>query len=135
MNQKTEVRKNFNSYMPPGGHPFQTVKRNVVFISSANSLRHEIAKLIVSYMIHKYGDVKWNKYISESLKYIESSMELLMKDFPKVKTDFLTEAVPTSNRDRRVDVVNLSTNDRFEIETSKLACKQDEDAYVTTIYI
>ncbi len=107
MNQKERkerIKLNWYKYHIPGCTNIYRIKRNAIFISIANSLKHELKKLEVCYEL-------------KSLGY-----------------EFLTEAEKNLKRGeprRRVDVVNLTTGDEIEIETSRRVKKKD----CITIYI
>lgn len=94
MNQKERketIKRNWHKYHIPGCTPVHTLKRNCIFISTANGLKHELKKLEICYEIKKLGG------------------------------EFITEAVRNKKEDgkeRRVDIVNLVTADEIEIETN-----------------
>jgi len=110
MNQaerKRAIKDNYNKYHPPGGSNFQTLKRNAIFISAANSLKHEMKKLEICYELKSIG------------------------------IPFLTEAEKNKKKGdtiRRVDIVNLVTGEEIEIETNhKINKFKNKEG--TTIYI
>ena len=58
MNKKeirAKIRHNWYKFHVPGCSNLHRIKRNAVFISPANSLAHEIAKLKVCYELRKTG--------------------------------------------------------------------------------
>jgi hypothetical protein len=94
MNQqerKQKIKENWHKYHVPGMPNYTTLKRNAIFISVANSLKHELKKLEVCYELKSLGK------------------------------EFLTEAEKNTKKGeprRRVDVVDLVTGDEIEIETN-----------------
>ncbi len=93
MNKKEReqrIRENLNLYCTPG-NSLEKPTKNVVYISTANSLEHEISKLKVCYELKALG------------------------------SEFLTEAERKNSRPRRrVDIVDLSSvSGPIEIEIEK----------------
>ena len=88
--QKQEVRHaTFNKYHTPACGPSHTRPVNACFFSAANSIEHELMKARVCH-------------------------ELLCN-----KHEFVTEAVRNgSDPERRVDIVDLTTGEEIEIETT-----------------
>ncbi len=82
----------YNSYHLPGCSNLHKRKINAVFLNPANSLKHELEKLKVCYDLQKNG----SKFISEAVRN---------------KKD-------VNGKERRVDVVCLSSGKEFEIETT-----------------
>jgi len=134
MNQKErkkEVEDNRKLYRIPSGANYQLRSKNAVYISPSNTLRHELAKSIGAYMLRKYGDIKFLDTLGHQLEQIEKTVKTIMKEFPKDKSDFITECVPKREPERRVDLVRLSDNTRFEFETKSNIKKNN----CITIYI
>lgn len=108
MNQRERmqrIKENYNKYHIPGMTNIHRIKRNAVFISTANSLKHELKKLEICYELKKAGK------------------------------EFITEAEKNSRKGeakRRVDIVDLVTGDIIEVETNKRIKKKDA---TFTIYI
>jgi hypothetical protein len=117
-----EINKNYRSYHIPGQANHQSVKKNVIFISRANSIKHELSKCLGSIMIHKFGDVKFNRTILEAIKTIE--YEIKQFNMPENPCDFITEACPNDRKDRRIDLVNIHHKDEFEFETDHTIKKE-----------
>ena len=90
-------RRNWYDYHLPGCGNLKRVKKNVVFISAANSLKHELAKAEVCWLIKK------------------------------ARHEFITEAERNRKRGEarvKVDIVDLDTREEIEIETNKSRAKQ-----------
>ncbi len=128
---KKAIIENRKKYRIQGGQNYQLRSLNAIYISPSNSVKHELAKALGAYMIRKYGDIKFTDYIIESLDQIELDVKMAMEGFAKEKDSFITEAVIKSQPDRRVDLVRLSDNTRFEFECSKKIKKED----CVTIYL
>ena len=84
--REQRINENINKYHTPGYTKDNKRKLNAVFISPGNSLEHEKLKLEVCYQFRKEG------------------------------IPYITEAIPNLIPDRRIDIVNLVTNDWIEIE-------------------
>ena len=115
--RQIEIEKNRRSFLVPGGNEYETRKKNAVFISTSNSIRHEVAKTIGGYMIRKYGDVKFSLALILLLKEMQIEVFRLTKGWEKSPDDFITECVPRKARNRRVDLVKLSNLTYYEFET------------------
>lgn len=94
--KKERINENWKKYHVPE-QPHDLVKKNVINISTANSLKHELKKLEVCYELKKLG------------------------------SEFITEAEKRGSRPRRrVDIVDLSSGSEIEIECNhhikKLGC-------------
>lgn len=129
--QEIISEKNRRLYLSPAKSKTILRPKNAVFISSANSLRHELAKTIGSYMLRKYGDIKLSVWLVHLLKEIELETETMMSEFPIQSEDFITEAVPIQDKKRRIDLVRLRDNQWYEFETDKKIKKK----YSYTFYI
>ncbi len=114
--RQLEMRGIYNSYHPQGGSPRMTCKKNHVRIDGGDTLLHELTKSLTGIMIRKFGDVKITPSIIQRLQEIDE--EVTQMGFCKNLTDFISECIPNRERDRRVDIVMLSDDTRFEIETS-----------------
>lgn len=112
-----------------------TIKKNVISVSSGDipSIRHELAKSLGAIMLRRYSDVKFNPMIVAALKAIER--EIKDMGFVKSPASYITEACPNENKERRVDLVNIDTDTRYEFETSLKVKKVDDGHLVITIYI
>lgn len=127
-----EAQKIRELYHTPGCADHQLRPKNAIYISGSNTLRHELAKCIGAYMLRKYGDIpEFDDWLKEELNDIDETVKLLMKDFPKGSSDFITEAVPDDEPNRRVDLVRLPDNQKFEFETDSKIKKSG----ACTIYI
>jgi hypothetical protein len=134
MNKKEKemmIEKVRKSYQVPGGSSYMFRSKNAIFISPSNSVLHEVSKAIACYQIRKWGDVRFNERISDLLRKLNIIVNETMKGFEKNPKSFISEAVPKSNKDRRVDIVILDSNTHLEIETDKRVKKKD----AVTIYV
>lgn len=125
----------YRQYHIPGQPSHYSVKKNAIFISNANSLKHELSKFLACYMIKKYSDVKFTKELIEGINGLANIFNIIFKDWKESHSEFITEACPNENKDRRVDIVNLINNDRIEIETDHRIKKADDGKNVVTIYV
>lgn len=82
-------------------------------------------------MLRKWGDIKFSDDLNDALGQVQGCVKNIMKEFPKDKSDFITEAVPINEPLRRVDLVRLSDDQRFEFETDKKIKKDN----CCTIYL
>jgi len=144
MVNKAETKKiaeeNRALYQVPAGSPYMLRSRNAVFISTTNSVSHEMSKALGAYMIRKYGDVKFTDRIIRCIQLLEDAVKEELKDFPKSPASFITESVPKTKikkekgiteEDRRIDLVRLEDNTWFEFETDHKIQKEK----CITIYI
>lgn len=83
-------------------------------------------------MLMKYGDIKFNEPIIKSLNELCIAINTTMKDFPRQKADFISECVPNKEANRRVDLVRLSDDTRFEFETNH-KIKKEGDKTITIL--
>lgn len=126
MNKKQEIliiKKNWHSYHIPGCSHIKTIKKNAIFISNSNSIKHELAKCLGAIMIKKYGDVKFPDTVIAAFDWIDK--EIAKQGFINNSSEFITEATPNKEPDRRVDLVDIKNNIRFEFETNHKVCKGD----------
>ena len=89
-------RKNWYKYHIPSCGNLMRVKKNAVFLSAANSLKHEMRKAAICYALKKQ------------------------------KHEFITEAERNRKRGEsrvKVDIVDLDTGREYEIETTKSRAK------------
>ena len=132
MNNKKMIEENNRKlYKIPSGAPYQLRVKNALYLSPSNSLKHELAKCIGAYSLLKYGDIKFSDSMNQALEWLQEEFKEVMKDFPRDKSTFITEAVIKKQEDRRVDLVRLSDNTLFEFETSPKIKKEG----ACTIYI
>jgi len=90
------IKKNWFKYHIPGCGNLMRVKRNAIFISAANSKEHEMKKCEICY------------------------------ELKKIKHEFITEAERNRKRNEarvKVDIVDLTTGEEIEIETTKSRAK------------
>ena len=131
MNQgdKKKILNNWRHYFTPGCPRTHRLKKNAIFLSKHSKIRHQLAKCLGSIMVKKFGDVKFNDAIIEYLILIEKEVENIgLIDSP---SEFITEAVPCEDKTRRVDLVELKNNVRFEFECDHKVRKENS----VTIYI
>jgi len=107
-----------------------TVKRNAIFLSKANSVKHELSKCIGSIMLNRWGDLKFSEHIVKNVNYLANIIELNMSGFPNRKAEFITEAC-SNEEDRIIDLIRLEDNQRFEFETDNSVKKKN----CITIYL
>lgn len=110
--------KNYTQYSPTAGNRLQNCKKNAIFLHNNCGFSHELMKCVICLMIHKYSDFKVDDRIKSLIKEIDSHVDVLFKGWDKKTTSFLTEA--WANSDRRVDVINLETNDWVEVESKDI---------------
>lgn len=128
------MNKNYTQYSPTQKNRLSNCKMNVVHLGSNETIRHELSKALGSIMVHKWGDVKWSNKITQLISDLEHEVETSFKGWVKETTPFITEAwLPN----RRIDLVNLGTDDRFEFETSHTENKREkyDDDQTINIYI
>jgi len=116
---KLKIRHNYNQYHVPCCPRTHKLKKNAIFISTTNSVKHEMAKALACYMIKKWGEVKFSLEAIALLNLLDIRMAEDFEGWKENPSDFITEAVKCSDSSRRVDVVNLNTGDEIEIETKK----------------
>jgi len=126
---KSRESKIYHSYHIPGRPHYNTLKKNAIFVSNANSVRHELSKCIGAIMIKKFGDVKFTKEIIKLIRIIDCEIGKL--NLVVNSSNFITEAVPNNEGGRRVDLVCVNTDDRYEFETDHKIKKDN----AITIYI
>jgi len=132
MNKQTKTEEdNRKLYKIPSGGNYQLRSKNAIYVSPSNTIHHELSKCLGAYMLRKWGDIKFSERTCAILKMLENEVKLTMKDFPKDRSAFITEAVPKKEPDRRVDLVRLNDNQRFEFETNPKIKKEN----CCTIYI
>lgn len=134
MNQKEKaltIENNRKKYRIPSGANYQLRSKNAIYISPSNSVKHELAKALGGYMLRKWGDIKFSARLVKALEEVEKASLEVMIGFVKEKTDFITEAVPKKEPERRIDLVKLDDDTRFEWESNKKIKKENS----ITIYI
>ena len=124
------IDKTRKKYTIPSGANYQFRPLNAIFISPGNTIRHEIIKCLVCYLIRKYNDFKITDKIIDLVKDLEKEIKLVHKDFIKNKGYFITEAVPKKDKNRRVDIVDLDSDKWIEIENDPKIKKGDINIYL-----
>jgi len=125
-------RRNYiTEYHTPGCSNIIKRAKNAVFFNNNNSVRHELAKAVSSLMLGRYGDIKFSPELKKQLRIFANTISFEMSGFKKNKTNFITEAVPNKEKDRRIDLVNIDNNTRYEFETNKKIKKDN----CVTIYL
>ena len=120
MNKQTLTSEtNRRKYLSNTKSETQIRPKNAVFLSSHNTLRHELAKTVGAYMLRKWGDINLNPELVRKIKELEDTINKVMQPFPKQPVDFITECCPRDNLNRRIDLVRLSDCQHFEFETRK----------------
>jgi len=115
---KSNVEQNRKKYICMSGCNYKFRSKNAIFISTTNKLNHEVAKFVGAYMIKKYGDIKFTNRIIGAIKILEEAVVEDLKDFEKNPSNFITEAVPKVDKDRRVDLVRLEDEQWIEFENN-----------------
>lgn len=132
MSYNEEAIKNQRNYHVPGCSSNHNPKKNSISISDHNTIKHELAKSLGAIMLSRFGDIKFTKEIVTLLNCLEHEVNTI--GFVKDHADFITESVPNDEENRRVDLVNLNTDDRFEFETDHKIDKFKNKGGIT-IYI
>lgn len=135
-----EAKENYKHYHRSGNSSFMKIPLNVILINSGSTVKHEMSKCLGGIMINKWGEIKITPRIVELLNELQKETLEVMKDFEKKGRDFITEAVANSerynddkgvSRERRVDLVELDRNIRYEFETNHNEKKPDKAGIVT----
>jgi len=125
-------RRNYiTEYHTPGCSKIIKRAKNAVFFNNNNSMRHELAKAVGALMLGRYGDIKFSPALKKQLRIFANAISFEMSGFKKNKANFITEAVPNKEKNRRIDLVNIDNNIRYEFETNKKIKKDN----CVTIYI
>jgi len=90
--------KFWGKYHIPSCPNYMKRPKNAIFISSSNSLEHEMLKLKVCYQFRKEGI----NYITEAVR----------------------NKLDSKGKSRKVDVVNINTGDEWEIEMTERRAKR-----------
>ena len=109
--------ENYKSYHIPGCPAYQRRTKSSVYFNAGSTVKHEMAKALGALMLQKWGDVKFNESTLKALNALADAVNVSFKDHPKTKKNFLTEVVPNKEPDRRVDLVSLEDDYRYEFET------------------
>ena len=125
MKNKMQNDLNRRNYQVPGNATHVTRPKNAIYISTTNTLKHELAKCIGAYMIKKHGDIKFSAELIDLISKMDAAAKEILKDFPKDPQDFITEAVPKISLNRRIDIVRLSDETWYEFETDHKIEKGD----------
>ncbi len=134
--------KVYTRYSPTKSNRLQNVKKNAVMIHNSASVkgskhvRHELSKSLGGIMVHKWGDIKFDDklkgMIGELADYV---VDCLFKGWADSHENFLTECYDETGR--RIDLVRLRGDVRFEWETDHSVDKGKEhnDDTTVTIYV
>jgi hypothetical protein len=120
----------YRAYHIPGCPNYCRRPLNALVFSRANSNLHEISKSVAGLMIYKYGDVKITAPMIKAIRELADLIDVEMKDCEEAM-NFISEAVPNDDPSRRVDIVRIEDNNRYEIETNHSIKKE----CCTTIYV
>ena len=120
MNQTT--LQNWRSYHVPSRSHVTTRPRNAVFISKANSIKHELSKCVGALQVQRFGEVRFDEDLNILINKLVARMKALC--YVEESCDFITEAVPNERSNRRVDLVNLNNRQEIEFETDHKVCKE-----------
>ncbi len=116
-----KIEENRRKYLTPGTISLLRPK-NAVFLSTANSIKHELSKTIGALMLQRYGDIKFDEELVDAISHVSEMIEDKMKEFPKSNEPFITEA--QLDKSRRIDLVRLRDNQHFEFETNHTIKKE-----------
>jgi len=125
---KTERETTWKSYHVPSMPNYTKLKKNAVFLAANNTYKHEISKALGALMLIKHGDIKFTNELISSINHLDKCAKAAMEGFPKQKAEFITEAVPNAEPNRRVDLVKLDDDTRIEFETNP---KVEKDNCIT----
>ena len=125
------MKSHISEYHTPGCSKFVKRAKNGVFYNAGSSTQHELAKAVGALMLLKCGDIKITPEIKKGLIFLSFAIDNMILKFPKQKANFITEAVHNGESNRRVDLVNVNDNTRFEFETNHKIKKEG----ATTIYV
>ena len=128
MDEKREYAT-LKNYHVSGCSKNLSVKQNAVFFNANNTIKHELSKALGALMLLKYGDIKFTAPLVLLLTEIQEEVEQ-MKIIGEPQ-GFITEAVPNEENWRRVDLVALRDDTRFEFETNHKIKKDN----AVTIYL
>jgi len=120
-------RKTWFKYHIPSMSNLHRIKKNAVFLSSANKVSHELGKALTAFLINKYGQADMNYSIAKQLLSVEREVTELTKDWEINPGEFITEAernLKKGNPRVRRDVVCLDTEEIYELETDKTRAKR-----------
>ena len=113
------------SYHVPSMPTYTKLKKNVIYFNAGSTYRHEMTKALIGLMLLKHGDFKITNEIISSIQHLDKCCKAAMEDFPKEKAEFICEAVPNTEPNRRVDMVRLDDDQRIEIETNPKVQKEN----------
>lgn len=130
-NFKPTISDPYKQYHIPSRPNYCRRPKNAVILSAGSRANHEIGKAVVAYQLIKYGEVRLTSEIINALRLLEMEITRSMKGFPKQKSDFICEAVPNQEPERRVDIVDITRGDRYELENDHTIKKDN----AITIYI
>ena len=125
------VITNYRKFHIPGHSNHHSIKRDAIFVSNSNTVKHELAKCLGAIMLQRYNDLKFNEEIIKALTLIDDEVNKF--GFCKSPSSFLTEACPNIKPERRVDLVNLTDATRYEFESLKSEKKPDSKDGTLTI--
>lgn len=114
---KREGELNRNDYTIPGGAPYQLRSKNALYFNPNNSIKHEMSKALGGYMLLKWGDIKFSKETLDLLALLQHQVNKDMSGFFSKGAEFVSEAVPKINKDRRIDLVRLFDGLWIEFES------------------
>jgi hypothetical protein len=127
--------ENHKKYHIPGCPAYVRRPRNAVYYNAGSTTKHELCKAIGGLMLQKYGDIKFNELLIDKIEQVAANIDILCKDMGG-KADFLTECVPNNEGNRRVDLLRLRDEVRFEFETNHKVLKAEKlGVHTVTIYI
>jgi hypothetical protein len=138
MNQKSmelAEQETYRHYRAPGNNNMARRAVNTVCYAANNTCKHELAKAVGALMLHKWGEIKFNDVMVQKITELAKAMETTTRDWPKQKANYITECVPRSDPSRRVDLLRLVDDYRFEFETDHKEVKDFKREKTITIPI
>ena len=89
---KKEVIKNYHKYHIPGCAHHKTLKKNAIFISTTNTIKHELAKCIGGIMLKRWGDISFSETVKGLINLLDKQIAKEFQEWPEEGSDFLTES-------------------------------------------
>lgn len=127
---KKSILENWRSYHVPGQGHYKTRARNAVHLNSNNTIEHELAKCIGGIMLNRYGDIKVDEIVRKEISMMAQVIRTAFGPGSFESHEFISEAVPNEDSARRIDIVDINTDDRFEFVKSSLSEKSKDDCII-----
>ena len=114
-----EEHSNWCKFKIPGQSNLHRIKIDVVHFNRTNTLRHELAKALITLQLMLYGEATMNGTIRDALTTIEF-YSTKGKEYHRS----ITEAQETAKTGLRRDLVDLTTSEIYEIETDNARARR-----------